>query len=137
MSNLKSVHLPALLTLLLLTLICFSSCKSSKDTNDSSDETTAVSDVYSDKVSAQIKEGISPATIEKKYAEYKLTYKGLTSKSQNIMLFTFDDSLISNEDLVKKLSKDKDVVSATSLSSITKTSNVSRSSDKKTVNPVK
>lgn len=118
-------------------ILCLSSCKSSKNTNEASNETSQQSGIYSDKVSAQIKEGISPATIEKKYAEYKLTYKGLTSKSQNIMLFTFDDSLISNEDMVKKLSKDKDVVSATSLSSITKTSKVSRSSDKKTVNPVK
>ncbi len=125
------------MTFLLLGILCLSSCKSSKNTNEASNETSQQSGIYSDKVSAQIKEGISPATIEKKYAEYKLTYKGLTSKSQNIMLFTFDDSLISNEDMVKKLSKDKDVVSATSLSSITKTSKVSRSSDKKTVNPVK
>ena len=125
------------MTFLLLGILCLSSCKSSKNTNEVSNETSQQSGIYSDKVSAQIKEGISPATIEKKYAEYKLTYKGLTSKSQNIMLFTFDDSLISNEDMVKKLSKDKDVVSATSLSSITKTSKVSRSSDKKTVNPVK
>ncbi len=121
----------------LIVVLSISACKSSKDALQNEETKSSVDrSAYDDKISAQIKEGVAYATIEKRYAEYKLTYKGLTSKSQNIMLFTFDDDLISNEDMVKKMSKDKDIVSANSLSSITKKTSASRSSDKKTVKPV-
>jgi len=127
--------LPILVTL--IGVLSISACKSSTDALQTDEAQSAVGNsAYNDKISAHIKEGVAYATIEKRYAEYKLTYKGLTSKSQNIMVFTFDDNLISNEDMVKKMSKDKDIVSASSLSSITRKKGASKSSDKKTVNPV-
>lgn len=113
------------------------SCKTTKDLTEVSVEKTAASRIFSDKLIATVKPGVAPTTLEKRFEKYTLAYRGLTSKSQNKMMFTFDDSMISNDDMRKLLEKDDDIVATESLKETTRSTSAKLSSDKKTALPIK
>ena len=121
---------------LVLTLSFVTACKTSQNVQEN-EATETASNMYNGKVVVIPKVGVAPTTLEQNYTEYKLAYKGLTSKSENKMVFTFDDTTITNKELCKKLNKDENVLNATSFGSTINNTGVSRSTRKQTARPVK
>ncbi len=54
--------------------------------------------------------------IEQEYLQYKLTSKGLASRSHNIYLFQFDPSTINKIELLALLNKNENIIEAKALS---------------------
>lgn len=108
----------SVLYLFTLTTILFS-CNSNKELN-STDGKSEMSieqskSVFQNNVTVKAKEGADPESLEKSFEEYNLNYKGMSSKSQNLMVFTFNDSTITSSRLIKLLKKEGDVLDAFSL----------------------
>lgn len=121
------------LSILALLLVLFS-CKTTKelDTSDQKNEMTIekARTVFINKVTVTAKEGMSAKSFEKKYKEYELQYRGMSSKSQNTMAFSFNDNLISSPALIELLKNDKNALNATPLRKAEQRTTVSKSGGK-------
>lgn len=122
-----------LMTFLVLASLC---CCKTKNELSSSDTTAAMSiekarSIFTNKVTITGVEGINPIAIEKRHKAYDLKYRGMSSKKENKLVYTFNDSLISSPDLVALLEKDKDIIAADPFRKSQTRVTVSKSGDKK------
>lgn len=123
---------------LLLSALMIISCKTTQTNNSGEDGMEEPeSSVFSDKITIIANAGIKPDYLQKKYEKYVLNYKGLMSKKQNKMMFTFDDTTISNKEICDLITKDNKVIIAEPLQSGVIQTGISKSSDKQVAKPVK
>jgi len=122
-------------TIISLSLLIFTlfSCKTTKETPESAN-TMSIEEsrnIFTNKLSVKAKKGVSAKDFEKRYQEYELKYRGLSSKSQNILAFTFNNNLISSPALVDLIKTDKYVLDVTPLRKAETRVFTSKSGDKK------
>ena len=100
--------------LIFLAVGCIS-CNSNKKATEVTVE-EGMAKALSGKLLVTLLEGKKVEVLEASFAKYDLKHKSIASKSQNQHLFTFNKNKISDEDLLKKLNRNKVVYLAEPLS---------------------
>lgn len=124
----------SILSFLTIITLLFS-CKTNQELNtmEGTQEmsTEKARSIFTNKVTVTAKEGAKPKSFEKRYQKYILKYRGMSSKSQNMMAFTFDDEKITSPQLIELLKKDNEVITANPLRKANTRATISKSGDKR------
>ena len=84
----------------------------SKDNNNNDNQSTEAGNYVSNQVLVLLQEHIEPQVLEGTCSQYKLKAVSIASRSQNLWLYSFDDSTIDYKNICKELRKSKQVLSA-------------------------
>lgn len=87
--------------------------------------------VFTNKITVKGVVGINPEALEKSFKKYELKYRGMSSKTENKMVYSFNDGLITSPELVTLLEQNKDVIEAIPFRKTQTRVTVSKSGDKK------
>jgi len=118
-----------ILGLLIFTLL---SCNSTKQ---AAEDDLPVA--FNDKVMITMKPKVNAADLELEYQEYSLKSKGLASKSANKVMFNFDDTKITNSQMLALLNKNKNIIKAERLTNNKRTTTTGISYKKGSSSPTK
>ena len=101
--------------------------------------TTQKPPMFSNRLMVTLHDDVEPSYVEKKYQQYELKSKGLTSKSEKKYFFNFNNELITDVELVKKLNEDsKHIIKAITMQNVMNDIKSSKSSPRSRVKlPVK
>jgi len=84
----------------------------SKEVKEMKEEKRFEADQRVTTIEVLLGDGLGSNLILSKFEEYNCTTKGQVSKSQNLYHFDFDNSLVSDEEMLKQIQATKGVISA-------------------------